>query len=364
MGHHLSHYKAALKAHHAAPEGTPEKAKARQVADAHMDHLFPLMHLAARAASHSKNSAAAFNIDYPNIPPWESNYRTLKRTADGKTQHNVNKLLNARTPSTAGGIASNIKDWHFLETPRHPGHSDKETMHHASGYPWEEIQLGSEADIDAKKAHLHIEDIPHKGTFTPHEFDSHPIRKIQDASEANLSDRLKEQYDVDRDNWHVGEQKKNWIARMRALPPGDFASRGGKKPNHFYDGIPLNAHRPHVNDYPNLQAQHHAAAEAATANAASPVAAQQAPQGAVTPTVRPAAVQPTPGGAAAPMVRPAQPAIRPVVRPVGKTKTEQEQLDVQTTMEAINHPSISPELRERLMNLPGMKEYALRAKGK
>ncbi len=342
LGHHLSHYKSALKAHHAAPEGSPEKAKTRQVADAHMDHLFPLMHLAARAANHSRNSKNAFDLDYPKISPWETNYTTLKRNSKGDGPLRDPKLLRVRTKNS-GSISKNTKDWGFLEMPPHPGHEDNATMPHTGGYPWEEIQLGKPADIDAKKAHLHIEDVPSKGEFTPHEFDHHPIREVQDAQNEHLSEARLQQYATDLGNWHGGEHQKNWINRMKALPPGEFTSRGSKKANHLYEGMPLRPHEPHVHEHPKVLKKELAAA--ATTGAVPPEAAA--------PKVR---------AAGAPATAQSPSAVKPVVRPVGKTQAEQKKLDMDKTMELIN--SAHPELKERLMALPGMKEYFLSAKGK
>lgn len=270
LGHHLSHYKAALKAHHAAPEGSPEKVKFRQVADQHMDHLFPLMHLAARAEKHSNGK---FVLDYPDIPPWETNYSKLDRNAKGDGPQTDPKLLRSRTKKT-GSIDKTHPNWHFLEMPPHPGHAANATMPHTSGYPWEEIQLGTPADRDAKKAYLHIEDVPAQNQFTPHEFDSHPIRAVQDISPKYMSDETRDKYAADMAKWRDSEPFNKWMERHGQLAEADeagYEARGSKKPAHFYEGIPLQKHPDHVHKHPVVQKKQPVSAQAqGAAGAATP----------------------------------------------------------------------------------------------
>jgi hypothetical protein len=250
LGHHLSHYKAALKAHHAAPEGSPEKAKMRQVADQHLEHLFPLMHLAARVGKHS---GGKLQIDYPPIAPWETNYTTLARseTTPGKA-HRVPKLLYARTKKS-GTISANTKDYHFLEMPPHPGHKMVSKMPHSGGYPWEEVQVGSPANIDAKKAYLPVKDIPNKTEYTPHAFDQHPIRGVQDIQEDYVSDDTRDAYTEAAKQWPDSEHHKKWLEDERAeyqANPEGYKARGQSKGSHFYEGIPLLPQEDHVHQYP------------------------------------------------------------------------------------------------------------------
>lgn len=252
LGHHLSHYKAALKAHHAAPEG-PEKVKMRQVADQHLNHLFPLMHLASRAGRHSNGK---LNIDYPSIPPWETNYTRLDRNAKGDGPLRDPKLLAARPSKGARRDkpgATGTPDYHFLEMPPHPGHEANATMPHTSGYPWEEVQVGSPSDIDAKKAYLHIEDIPNKTEYTPHEFDQHPIRSVQDIQANYMSPEQLQSYADAVANWRNSDPHKQWLANQREKFTADregYLARGQKKAPHFYEGIPLKEQEQHAKNHP------------------------------------------------------------------------------------------------------------------
>jgi len=373
LGHHLSHYKAALKAHHAAPENSPEKNKMRQVADAHMDHLFPLMHLAARTASHSQENPNTFDFDYPKIAPWETNYTTLTRNSKNNGPLRDPKLLRVRTKNS-GSISKNTKDWGFLEMPPHPGHPDNATMPHTSGYPWEEIQLGTSANIDNKKAHLHIEDLPAKGEFTPHEFDSHPIRGMQDAQSDHLSPERLSQYKTDAENWHNSEHVENWLKRMESLQPGEFEARGhlqeifdengkidlkqdGKKHNHLYDGVPLRPHEDHVKNHPVVSRM--ASTPVPAAHLVVPAARM-----AVKPTVRPAQAtatqaQSAPSAASSAATNPtASPPVQPTASPTPSIKTGQKQAEDTAAWEALqNAPQ---EVRAQLLQNPEIQRLLFR----
>lgn len=400
LGHHLSHYKAALKAHHAAPEGSPEKAKYRQVADAHMDHLFPIMHLAARAAKHSTESDNPFDLDFPHIPPWETNYTTLEPNKKKDGPNRDPKLLRVRTKNS-GSISKNTKDWGFLEMPPHPGHKDS-AAEKASGYPWENIQLGKPSDIDAKRAYVHIEDVAPKPEFTPHEFDYHPIRGVADVSPDHFSPNIQAKYDADIAAWEGGEHRKKWVARMRSLPPGDWMSRGTVKAPHFYDGIPLRKHPDHVHAHMKKLADKAAAAvpPASSATPAVPtqLTATASPTSAVAPTIRSNATQgPTSSpaasaGAVNPSIRPqaqqtaSQPAastapkltleqvrqqlsaplpVKPAVKPAaqsGQSHPDQEHMEAKSLHETLQ--SMPEDTRNKLMSNPAIMRMLLKLKDK
>lgn len=251
IGHHLSHYKAALKAHHATPAG-PEKAKMRTIADQHLEHVIPLMHLAARTAAHSKGQLA---ISHPELSPWETNYTTLTRNSKGDGPLRDPKLLNARpskravrTPGSTG-----MPDYQYLEMPPHPGHPGNAKMPHTGGYPWEEVQVGSPAEIDAKKAYLHIEDVPDKKEYTPHEFDQHPIRAVADTSGSHMTDEASAKYADDVNNWRDSEPHAKWQEKEEKkyeADPQAYETRGQTKPSPFYEGIPLKQQEAHIHDHP------------------------------------------------------------------------------------------------------------------
>lgn len=301
LGHHLSHYKAALKAHHAAPEG-PEKTKMRQVADQHLEHAIPLMHLAARASAHSKGK---LGIDYPPLAPWETNYTTLQRAATGTGRFLRDaKLLRARPSKNAKRNDPNstaIPDYHYLEMPPHPGHEGVSKMPHSGGYPWEEVQVGAPADIDAKKAYLHVEDVPDKKEYTPHEFDQHPIRGVADIQADHLTPETAQKFASDLTGWRSGEHHKNWMEGQKSKYAADkegYMKRGQTKGSHFYEGIPLQEQPSHVHSVPaqpKMQdKQAEVQAKPATAQTSNPVAPKIKKQGATAPAAPSSASTPHP----------------------------------------------------------------------
>ncbi len=327
LGHHLSHYKAALKEHHAAPEG-PVKTHMRQVADKHLEHVIPLMHLAARAAAHSNGK---LSIDYPPLAPWETNYTTLQTAKTGKNRLLRDpKLLRVRPSKTSKRTDPNstaIPDYHYLEMPPHPGHDAVSKMPHTGGYPWEEIQVGSPADIDAKKAYLHIEDVPDKKEYTPHEFDQHPIRSIADVQAAHLTPEAMQSFADSSSNWRSSEPHKQWLEGQKAKFTADkegYMKRGQSKGSHFYEGIPLQEQPAHVRTVPakpKYQAETEetpiaqvqpsaapvssaAAAPISTSSAIAPTIKRPSPQ--VVPQSAPQVVRPT----AAQPTQPATPSIK------------------------------------------------------
>lgn len=290
LGHHLSHYKAALKAHHTHPEGHPDKMKMRQVADQHLEHALPLMHLAARAGAHSKGK---MGIDYPPLAPWETNYTTLIRNDNGRFKRDA-KLLRARPSKNAKRNDPNstgIPDYHYLEMPPHPGHEAIGKMPHTGGYPWEDIQIGSPADIDAKKAFLHIEDISDKKEYTPHEFDQHPIRGVADVQADHMTPEAMQTFATAHGGWRSGEHHKKWLEGQKnkfATDKEGYMKRGQTKGSHFYEGIPLQEQPGHVHSVPAKQKMQ-AATEAVSPKIAAAVAKQSS-----TPVVPKPSVSATP----------------------------------------------------------------------
>lgn len=289
LSHHVSHYKAALKAHHAATD-PGEKQKMRGVADQHLNHLLPLMHLAARAGAHSGGKLA---LDYVKLPAWESNYTTLDRRPEtGKFKIDTEKLGRRPAPGAKkwhqdAPHQRGVPDYHYLEMAPHHGHDDHGKMPHRGGYPWEEVQVGSSADIDAKKAYLHIEDVPDKKDYAPHPFDKHPVREVQDVQASHLTPERLQKFASDLAAWKGSDHHKQWLAdqrtKMQADPEG-YKKRGTVKPAHIYEGMPLKEQLGHVLAHPKPEVSSEAQSEAPAtpASTAEPAAETKA----VAPTVR------------------------------------------------------------------------------
>lgn len=247
LGHHVSHYKGALKGMHTASDPS-QKAKFRTAADQHLEKLVPLMHLAGRAGKHS---GGKMTLDYVGTTPWESNYTTIERhTHNGKLKEGTKDL--GRRPAKNANRSKNpraVPDYRYLEMAPHAGHGMSEKMPHKGGYPFEEIQLGSPAKRDAGQAYLHIEDVQHPGQFVPHAFDQHPIHAVADDPEHHLAPEQKEKFINDLANWKSSEPHKQWLADQKAKyqkDPESYKKRGLSKPSHVFQDLPLSDQPDHA----------------------------------------------------------------------------------------------------------------------
>lgn len=372
LSHHLSHYKAALKAHHSA---TDEKQKnhLRQVADQHLEHAIPLMHLTARASAHSQGK---LGIDYPPLAPWETNYTTLERVANGRFKRDA-KLLRARPSKGAKrdhDLSTSIPDYHYLEMPPHPGHDAVGKMPHKGAYPWEEVQIGSPADIDAKKAYLHIEDVPDKKDYTPHEFDSHPIRGVADIQADHMTPEAMQSFADAHTGWRSSEHHKKWMEGQKAKYSADkegYTKRGQTKGPSFYEGIPLAEQPGHTKKYAEA-----AAAKAAAATATAKTPSSTKPETSTQPEINVGALpeslrrlvpaQPSPKGVTIRKQVPVAPAATPTqVKPTAPQATAaapQAVHPLDSAYQALAH--VPAQHHETIMNgIPGLREYAAAMKG-
>lgn len=234
LGHHIANHKAALKAGN------------REAADAHLERIIPLMHLASKMSNHSGNK---LTIDYPPLEAYETNYTGTDRSdkGDGKL-HEGTKGLGRRPKSHIPRTKNpySVPDYRYLEMPPHPGHEDvhthKEIMPFKDkGYPFEEIQLGNPIKVRAKEAHLHIPDVEHSGGFSEHPFDHHPINKYITTPQPEMTDKM-EQFANEMNNWESHDQNKKWlenISNQVKSDPEGYRSRGKIKPSHHFNEIPL-----------------------------------------------------------------------------------------------------------------------------
>lgn len=375
LSHHLSHYKAALKAHHAATD-EKQKSHLRQVADQHLEHAIPLMHLTARASAHSQGK---LGIDYPPLAPWETNYTTLERVPSGRFKRDA-KLLRARPSKGAKrdhDLSTSIPDYHYLEMAPHPGHEAVGKMPHKGAYPWEEVQIGSPADIDAKKAYLHIEDVPNKQDYTPHEFDMHPIRGVADIQADHMTPEAMQNFANAHTGWRSSEHHKKWMEGQKTkftADPEGYKKRGQTKGSHFYDGIPLAESPGHTKKYAEAAAAKAAAATKTTA--AAPVAPTKtqvsaAPEVAPHPeinidalpkSIRHLAPGAPPKGVTIRKQVPVTPAVKPSEPKAAVTPTAPVH-PLESAYQALAH--VPAQHHETIMNgIPGLREYAATKGGK
>lgn len=247
LGHHVSHYKAALQAHHAAKD-PKEAAKMRGIADQHLNKIVPLMHLAGRA---SKHSGGNLTLDYPTMTPWETNYTTPERLPNGKLKEGTKDL--GRRPSPNANRSKNprgVPDYRYLEMPPHPEHQGSGKMAHTGAYPFEDIQLGTPGKRDTNQAYLPTEDIKDKKEYTPHPFDAHPVHKHADTPHGELGPEHLENINSGLAGWADSEHHKKWLADQKAkfaADPEAYKARGSKKSESVYEGIPPTEMEHHKN---------------------------------------------------------------------------------------------------------------------
>ena len=240
LAHHVNHYRSALK------NGK------RDIADKHLNKIIPMMHTAARAAAHSNGQ---LGLDYVPTEPWETNYTTPERITQedidsgrsrakspGKLKEGTTGLLRRLNPNARKDNPRAVRDYRYLEMQPHEEHADSAKSPHKGGYPFEEIQLGNPAKIDAKEAYLHSQDVGPQDSFVPHPYDEHPIHSIADIEQNSLTPKHMEDFANKMQDWHGSEHNQKWLQGLKELhskDPQAFVARGKVKPGHHFDGIPL-----------------------------------------------------------------------------------------------------------------------------
>lgn len=234
LSHHVSHYKSALK------HGQ------REIADKHLEKIIPLMHLAAKAGAHSNGQ---LGFDYVPLEPWETNYTTPERIKEGaergvpgKLKEGTKGLRRRPNPGAREDNPRAVRDYRYLEMKPHEEHADVKRSPHKGGYPFEEIQIGNPAKIDAKEAYLHINDPGKQDEYVGHPFDEHPIHGIADVPQNSLQPKDMEDIAQKMQDWHNSEHNAKWmqgVKQLHASNPEGYKSRGKVKPGHFHEGLTL-----------------------------------------------------------------------------------------------------------------------------
>ena len=228
LGHHISHYKAALKAGN------------RAVADQHLSKLLPYMDLASKV---SKMSPLGYSFSHVRTQPWEHNYSGVDRHADnGKFVECPKDLLRRTSKSVRPGAKHSFPNYHYLEMPAHPQQTHTKDLDHKGGYPWEAIRFGKHEDVHGpdKGGFLPIRDVEHTGEFVPHPFDSHPVLAHAGTWSSQMGDEDAQKFANDLPSWKQGDAYKTWLAdyvQRRKTDPETYT--GKKQAGHTYEGIPL-----------------------------------------------------------------------------------------------------------------------------
>ncbi len=246
LGHHISHYKAALKA------------DKKDVADKHMRSIFKHMHLLkkmTRDAGNKDHSGGKISYEAPDVRGWERNDKKLIRTLDHDT-----------AKKKAGDFINDTKGWglplrngyDFMRGIPHGSHikPDKLDDHKDGGYPLEEIKVNGK--------YVHVEDIDSPGEYVEHEFDHHPIfhkhkfvigqnKKTGSNISKNIhsynippsrySKELDDQFHIDSKRYHSGDEVERWEGKhdeLEAADPEGYAARGSVKSDKVHSApVPL-----------------------------------------------------------------------------------------------------------------------------
>lgn len=228
LAHHVNHYRSALKAGN------------RDVADKHLNKIIPMMHLAARAGAHSNGQ---LGLDYIPLEPWESNYTTTERRPEtGKLKEGTKGLRRRLNSTPRDKNPRSVPDYRYLEMAPHEEHADTKKSPHKGGYPFEEIQLGNPAKIDAKEAYLDLHDVEPQSEYVPHPFDEHPIHEVAEHKQDSMTPEQLEDFAQKMQGWHGSEHNAKWMQSVKDLhakDPEAFKLRGKTKPGHHYEGIKL-----------------------------------------------------------------------------------------------------------------------------
>lgn len=234
LAHHINHYRSALQ------HGK------RDIADKHLNKIIPMMHLAARAGTHSNGQ---LGLDYTPLEPWETNYTTTERRPEtGKLKEGTKGLRRRLNSASREKNPRSVPDYRYLEMAPHEEHADTKKSPHKGGYPFEEIQLGNPAKIDAKEAYLHLHDVGPQDEYVPHPFDEHPIHEVAEHKQDSMSPEQMEEFAQKMQGWHGSEHNAKWmegVKQLHAKDPEAFKARGKAKPSHHFEGLDL-LPQPHV----------------------------------------------------------------------------------------------------------------------
>lgn len=223
LGHHVSHYKAAIK------DG---KTANNPVASKHMKKIHDIMHFSRKLSKDSigDHSGGKLKIEAVDPKPWERQaYLSVGKTGKmsdtkGWSREHPNYEYMAGAPSNTGSYAKEIE--------RHG---------HKGGYPLEEIKVNGK--------HLHIDDNVDASDYVEHEFsDNHPIFKPLGGSKKAAfripASKLEEQhydlYDKAHEAYEDAGHQDRYDERhdaLRTKDPEGYDKRGSTKPDQVHQDI-------------------------------------------------------------------------------------------------------------------------------
>ena len=262
IGHHLSHFAAANKAHppkegkatitqnyttHEGPNPT-QKVSTHETAHHELDpvakqHLERAMHLADFAAKASKHSLGKMNFDHVPTHAWEMN-RTgdaTRKNANGQSKYVDDQQGLKRRPQAS---SKKFPDYGYLLADPHPSYKHKGKLRgHEGQYPFEEMKINNK--------HVHIDPtVQAQDKYVEHPFDKHPLFQkegsspVWEKSEDSRTDAHRQSFADAMSKWHESPQFNGWLDQQEALEnanPTEYAQRGSA-PSKLLEGVRKKSH--------------------------------------------------------------------------------------------------------------------------
>lgn len=217
MGHHASHYKAALKANN------------QELANSHAKEFIKLGHLAHKI---ERIDPSRLKFDTVDLQPWQATRPDL--FADPHKTSGVDLTGWRSHKKMKGG-----KDYSWLKNPPHQSRSNEifskpyktitnpdgtiEHHFHNEAFPMEHVKInGKHIPIDENV------DISH-GFFMPHSFDTHPIMSVFDESASNHSPDKASAYQEKLSKFHDSTHGQNLLAKLGNLISHEHGSQPGSR---------------------------------------------------------------------------------------------------------------------------------------
>ena len=217
LGHHVSHYKAALKAGNSA------------LANQHASQAYKIMNMADRVQKHSGGK-----LSFEHVSPhaWERNKFTQTYDKDHPKVVEGKYKPGDFTIKTKG-LNYKGSDFGFLQKPPHGSYAKEIKRHgHDKAYPFEHMRVNGK--------YIPVEDIESSGGYQEHPFDKHPILGHFDDPVHSRAPSEDQRYMTERDKFYNEsphmEDYFNKQAELEAKDPAAFTARGSKPSGPVHGG--------------------------------------------------------------------------------------------------------------------------------
>lgn len=229
LSHHASNYKAALNTGN------------QQLANQHAKQFFRIMDMADQAQKHSHGK---LSVEAVSPHAWE-------RNAKNETFGDKIDRLNA-TKQNGGALSEKDEEWlkdnpvtrgakktsqyindtkawryrgndfSFLQQAPHESYAQEIRRHgHNNAYPMEEVKVNGK--------YLDIEDVPSKGSYEAHPFDSHPVMSHFEEAAGKRTPQRDNEYIQARDKFQSSPELDQYFASQEARQnanPDAYSRRG------------------------------------------------------------------------------------------------------------------------------------------